>query len=494
MALRVYNTLSAAKEEFVPLQPGKVSMYVCGVTVYDFSHIGHARANVVFDVIYRYLLYLGFDVTYVRNYTDIDDKIINRANRDGVAFSEISERFIREFDRDMEALGLHLPTIQPKATEHIAEIIDIVRRLIDKGCAYQAGGDVYFCVEKFEGYLKLSGRNLEEMQAGARIEVDDRKRHPMDFALWKEAKPGEPFWESPWGKGRPGWHIECSAMSMKYLGESFDIHGGGKDLIFPHHENEIAQSEAATGKPFVKYWLHNGFVNINAEKMSKSLGNFFTIRDVLEKYDSEVLRFFLLSAHYRSPLDFSDQNLDDAEAGMERIYKALVGIGDFIGSGAPDAAAGLDPALLTEAEQELAARAEALPGRFREAMDDDFNTALAVAHVFDLVRSVNRVLAEGSKGRREMSAPLATARSAIVGVGEVLGVFTSEPSSYLERIKARKTAELAIAVDEIERLIAERAEARKAKDFNRSDEIRDYLLSRNIMLLDGPQGTSWQVK
>jgi len=494
MALRVYNTLSAAKEEFVPLQPGKVSMYVCGVTVYDFSHIGHARANVVFDVIYRYLLYLGFDVTYVRNYTDIDDKIINRANRDGVAFSEISERFIREFDRDMEALGLHLPTIQPKATEHIAEIIDIVRRLIDKGCAYQAGGDVYFCVEKFEGYLKLSGRNLEEMQAGARIEVDDRKRHPMDFALWKEAKPGEPFWESPWGKGRPGWHIECSAMSMKYLGESFDIHGGGKDLIFPHHENEIAQSEAATGKPFVKYWLHNGFVNINAEKMSKSLGNFFTIREILEKYDSEVLRFFLLSAHYRSPLDFSDQNLDDAEAGMERIYKALVGIGDFIGSGAPDAAAGLDPALLTEAEQELAARAEALPGRFREAMDDDFNTALAVAHVFDLVRSVNRVLAEGSKGRREMSAPLATARSAIVGVGEVLGVFTSEPSSYLERIKARKTAELAIAVDEIERLIAERAEARKAKDFNRSDEIRDYLLSRNIMLLDGPQGTSWQVK
>ncbi|MGA2151407.1 MAG: cysteine--tRNA ligase, partial [Geobacteraceae bacterium] len=316
MPLRVYNTLTSGKEEFVPLRPGKVGMYVCGVTVYDYSHIGHARANVVFDVICRYLRFLGYEVTYVRNYTDIDDKIINRANADGVPYNVISERFITEFDRDMAQLGLELPTFQPKATDHVGDIIDLVARLIDKGHAYAAGGDVYFCVEKFATYLKLSGRNLEEMQAGARIEVDEKKRHPMDFALWKEAKPGEPFWESPWGKGRPGWHIECSAMSIRYLGETFDIHGGGKDLIFPHHENEIAQSEAATGRPFVRYWLHNGFVNINAEKMSKSLGNFFTIREVLEKYDSEVLRFFLISAHYRSPLDFSDQNLTEAESGM----------------------------------------------------------------------------------------------------------------------------------------------------------------------------------
>jgi cysteinyl-tRNA synthetase len=323
MALRIYNTLSAAKEEFVPLQPGKVSMYVCGVTVYDNCHIGHARANVAFDVVYRYLRHSGYDVTYVRNYTDIDDKIINRANKEGVPFNVISERYIQSFDEDMARLGLALPTHQPKATEFVEEIIALVQTLVDRGAAYAVDGDVYFCVEKFPGYLKLSKRNLEEMQAGARIDVDERKHHPMDFALWKSAKPGEPFWSSPWGNGRPGWHIECSAMSMKLLGDTFDIHGGGKDLVFPHHENEIAQSEAASGQPFVRYWMHNGFVNINAEKMSKSLGNFFTIREVLDRYDSEVLRFFLLSAHYRSPIDFSDQNLADAEAGLDRIYSAL---------------------------------------------------------------------------------------------------------------------------------------------------------------------------
>ena len=392
MALRVYNTLSGGKELFEPLEPGRVRMYVCGVTVYDHCHIGHARANVVFDVIYRYLGYLGYDVTYVRNYTDIDDKIINRAIREGVTFDKVSERFIAEFDRDMARLGLKLPTHQPKATEHITEIIDIVRTLVEKGFAYQVEGDVYYSVDRFAGYLKLSGRSLEEMQAGARIEVDERKRHPMDFALWKEAKPGEPSWDSPWGKGRPGWHIECSAMSMKFLGETFDIHGGGRDLIFPHHENEIAQSEAATGRPFVRYWLHNGFVNINAEKMSKSLGNFFTIKEVLEKYDSELLRFFLLSAHYRSPLDFSDQNLTEAEAGMERIYKALAGIDAYLaeGGGALATAA----ASLGGAELELREKAGTFLGRFREALDDDFNTALAIGNLFDLVRSVNRVLAE----------------------------------------------------------------------------------------------------
>ena len=488
MALRVYNTLSARKEEFVPLTPGEVKMYVCGVTVYDHSHIGHARANVVFDVIYRYLR-TRYAVTYVRNYTDIDDKIINRANKEGVTYDVISERYIQAFDEDMARLGLDKPTIEPKATEHIGEIIAIVQRLIDKDFAYQAGGDVYFCVEKYDSYLKLSKRNLEEMQAGARIEVDERKRHPMDFALWKEAKPGEPFWESPWGKGRPGWHIECSAMSMKYLGESFDIHGGGKDLIFPHHENEIAQSEAANGKPFVKYWLHNGFVNINAEKMSKSLGNFFTIKEVLEQYDPEVLRFFLISAHYRSPIDFSDQNLAEAEAGLERIYSALAAIGKLCGETSGDA---VPP--LTEAEQDLQEKLNDFKGRFEQAMDDDFNTAQAIGIVFDLIRGVNRVLAEDGGESVAVRRLCAGIRESIGKVGGVLGVFTSEPTAYLERIKGRKVAELELPAAEIEQLIAERAAARTAKNFARSDEIRDYLLSRNILLLDGPQGTTWKVK
>ena len=493
MTLRVYNTLSGGKEEFVPINPGKVGMYVCGVTVYDFSHIGHARANVVFDVIYRYLMYLGYDVTYVRNYTDIDDKIINRAREAGVSFSEISERFIREFDKDMAELGLELPTFQPKATEHVADIIALVESLVDKGYAYAAGGDVYFRVDKFAPYLKLSGRNLEEMQAGARIEVDERKRHPMDFALWKEAKPGEPFWESPWGNGRPGWHIECSAMSIRYLGDTFDIHGGGKDLIFPHHENEIAQSEAATGRPFARYWLHNGFVNINAEKMSKSLGNFFTIREVLERYDSEVLRFFLMSAHYRSPLDFSDQNLNEAEAGMERIYSALAGIEEVL-AGRGESVEGINPDLLNDAERELLEKAGSLPERFKEAMDDDFNTALAIAHMFDLVRCINRALVEEGGKSSTGQALFTNVRNKVRELGNVLGVFISEPSAYLERIKTRKLAGQEISTAEIENLIVERGAARKSKDFKRSDEIRDYLLSRNIQLLDGAQGTTWKVR
>ena len=480
MPLRVYNTLSGSKEEFVPITPGKVGMYVCGVTVYDHCHIGHARANVVFDMIYRYLRATGLDVTYVRNYTDIDDKIINRANRDGVPYNEISERFITEFDRDMARLMLLLPTHQPKATEHIAEIIELVQKLIDKGFAYQSGADVFYCVEKFDSYLKLSKRNLEDMQAGARIEVDERKRHPMDFALWKGAKPGEPYWESPWGQGRPGWHIECSAMSTKFLGETFDIHGGGKDLIFPHHDNEIAQSEAASGKPFVKYWLHNGFVNINAEKMSKSLGNFFTIKEVLERYDAEVLRFFLLSAHYRSPIDFSDQNLKDAELGLERIYKALAGIGERL-----EAAGDLPP---SAESAELEEKCASLAARFTEAMDDDFNTALGLGHVFDLVRCINKVLPLAPK---EL---LARARDEVAAIAAVLGVCDSQPASFLQRIKERKTAEMEIPVEEIERLIAERTEARKAKNFKRSDEIRDYLLERGVALLDSAQGTTWTVK
>ena len=491
MTLRVYNTLSGGKEEFVPLKPGKVGMYVCGVTVYDHCHIGHARANVVFDMIYRYLRHLGYDVTYVRNYTDIDDKIINRALREGVPFSQVSERFIAEFDRDMARLGLELPTHQPRATEHVAEIIDIVQTLVAKGVAYQAGGDVYYSVESFAGYLKLSGRSLEEMQAGARIEVDERKRHPMDFALWKESKPGEPFWLSPWGKGRPGWHIECSAMSMKFLGDTFDIHGGGKDLIFPHHENEIAQSEAATGRPFVRYWIHNGFVNINAEKMSKSLDNFFTIKEVLEKYDSEVLRFFLLSAHYRSPLDFSDQNLTEAEAGMERIYKALAGIDEALS--AETASSSTASTLLYEVEHELKEKVDSFMGHFKEAMDDDFNTALALGNVFDMVRRVNRLLAEGGGSTGATRQILTEAKKCITKLGAVLGVFTSEPAAYLDRIKERKVADLTISSAEIEHLLTERSAARNIRDFKRSDEIRELLLARGVELLDGPQGTTWKV-
>ncbi|WP_224983738.1 cysteine--tRNA ligase [Geomonas agri] len=480
MALRVYNTLTGSKEEFVPINPGKVGMYVCGVTVYDNCHIGHARANVVFDMIYRYLQAKGLDVTYVRNYTDIDDKIINRANRDGVPYNVISERFIEEFDKDMARLMLQLPTFQPKATEHIPEIIALVERLIEKGYAYASGSDVFFRVDRFAGYLKLSKRNLEDMQAGARIEVDEKKEHPMDFALWKGAKPGEPYWESPWGQGRPGWHIECSAMSSKFLGDTFDIHGGGKDLIFPHHENEIAQSEAASGKPFVKYWLHNGFVNINSEKMSKSLGNFFTIKEVLERYDAEVLRFFLLSAHYRSPIDFSDQNLKEAELGLERIYKALTGIDERL-------AAGTDHAP-TEESAELEEKCGSIANRFSEAMDDDFNTAMALGHLFDLVRNINRALPVSPL---EL---LKRVKQEVAQIAATLGVCDSVPAEFLQRMKDRKTSEMAIPVEEIEALIAERAEARKAKNFKRGDEIRDLLLEKNIVLLDSAQGTTWKVK
>jgi len=368
MALRLYNTLAGEKEPFIPRVAGKVGMYVCGVTVYDFCHIGHARAGIVFDMIYRYLRFSGYDVTYVRNYTDIDDKIINRANQEGTDYRTIADRYIATFDEDMDRLGMLRPTIEPKATDHIEDIISIIQRLIDNGHAYAVDGDVYFAVETFPTYLKLSGRNLDDMLAGARVDVDERKRNPMDFALWKGSKPGEPFWQSPWGAGRPGWHIECSAMSMRFLGPSFDIHGGGKDLVFPHHENEIAQSEGANGCRFVNYWLHNGFVNINSEKMSKSLGNFFTIREVLELFDPETLRFFILQAHYRSPLDYSDQNLREAQTGLSRIYDALAALDLALERPA------VETAVLPSAA-EFAEKVAGLLPRFNEAMDDDFNTA-----------------------------------------------------------------------------------------------------------------------
>jgi cysteinyl-tRNA synthetase len=493
MALRVYNTLTGEKEIFVPLIPGKVGMYVCGVTVYDYCHIGHARAGVVFDIIFRYLKYAGYDVTYVRNYTDIDDKIINRANQEGTDYRTIADRYIQSFDEDMALLGLAKPSVEPKATDHIDGIISIIEALIANKHAYLSAGDVYYAVETFPDYLKLSGRNLEEMQAGARVEVGDKKRHPMDFALWKGSKPGEPYWQSPWGDGRPGWHIECSAMSMEFLGKTFDIHGGGKDLVFPHHENEIAQSEGANGCQFVRYWLHNGFVNINAEKMSKSLGNFFTIRDVLKKYDPETLRFFILSAHYRSPIDFSDQNLEEAQSAMERIYTCLAALDDILDGNSHSAEIAVIESL-TQVGLELQEKVDQSMPRFVEAMDDDFNSAQALGVLFETVRSANRFLAETKDITPLLLLLIAHVRHIFVEAGNVLGLFTTVPAVWLERLKSAKTGQIDMAQYEIERLISERSEARQAKNFKRGDEIRDMLLAKGIQLLDSAQGTTWNVK
>ncbi len=481
MSLRVYNTLSGKKEDFQPIVPGKVGMYVCGVTVYDFCHIGHARANIVFDVIYRYFKFSGFDTTYVRNFTDVDDKIINRANERGITSKELSEQFIDEFYTDMDALGIERPTHEPKATAYIEEIIGICQKLIDKDMAYASGGDVYYSVEKFDSYLKLSKRNMDEMKAGARITPGEQKRNPMDFALWKAAKPGEPSWESPWGEGRPGWHIECSAMSSSLLGDSFDIHGGGRDLIFPHHENEIAQSEGASGKPFAKYWLHNGFVNVNQEKMSKSLGNFFTIRDILKTYDAEVVRFFILTSQYRSPIDFSDQNLMEAQTGLSRFYEALEAASKAVAN-APES---------TEESTEGAQ----LEQKFREAMDDDFNTAQAIAHLFEGVRTLNRLIMTKKFAKKaDLVAQVRDLHATILRLGhEVLGLFLSEPAAWLEKVKLAGLAKLDITAEEIEAQIAARLQARQDKDFAKSDEIRDALAEQGIELLDSREGTTWKL-
>ena len=493
MALRVYNTISGEKEIFVPLVAGRAGMYVCGVTVYDYCHIGHARANIVFDVIFRYLKYAGYDVTYVRNYTDIDDKIINRANREGTDYRTIADRYIQAFDEDMDRMGLAKPTVEPKATDHIGGIVAIIETLVAKGHAYASDGDVYFAVETWKDYLKLSGRSLEEMQAGARVEVGEKKRNPMDFALWKGSKPGEPWWESPWGKGRPGWHIECSAMSMAFLGKTFDFHGGGKDLIFPHHENEIAQSEAANGCRFVRYWLHNGFVNINAEKMSKSLGNFFTIREVLEKFDPETLRFFILSAHYRSPIDFSDQSLEEAHTGLQRIYSCLAALDEVL-DGAPTMEELPLMESLPPAGVELQEKVRQFIPRFVEALDDDFNTAQALGVLFETVRAGNRFLAETKEFTPQALSLVAKLRLLFDEAGSVLGLFTSRPSNWLDGSNSARAGQMELSPDEIERLIAERSDARRAKNFKRGDEIRDLLQAKGVHLLDSPQGTSWKVK
>ncbi len=490
--IRVYNTLTGRKEEFAPLESGKVRMYACGITAYDYSHLGHARAAVAFDLIQRYFRRKGYEVKFVRNFTDVDDKIIKRAREEGISAEQVAEKYIKAYHEDMQRLGVGRADVEPRATEHIPEMIEVIKKLIAKGHAYVMDGDVYFRVMSFPGYGKLSKRNLDELIAGARVEVDERKENPLDFALWKASKPGEPAWDSPWGKGRPGWHIECTAMGFKHLGESFDIHAGGKDLIFPHHENEIAQSEAYSGRPFVKYWLHNGFVNINQEKMSKSLGNFFTIREILDKYDPEVVRLFLLSTHYRSPIDFSDANLKDARAGLDRFYTMKEGIVDCLsGKKAP----GVRPEDVIEAsDRPLYEKIKGLPKAFEEAMDDDFNTALAIGHVFDLVRDVNRFISDiNNKGEDAAVILLSAAKAAFNDVGSTLGLFMREPEEWFKEGRAADK-KVAMPVEKIEEYIHLRNEARARKDWAEADRIRKLLDEAGVALFDRPGGTVWKPK
>jgi len=493
--LKIYNTLTGKKEPFEPLTQGHVKMYVCGVTVYDESHLGHARSALVFETIRRYLEHSGLAVTFVKNFTDVDDKIINRANELKIPWQAVTARYIDAYYRDMKRLGIQPATVEPKATEHMAEIIELVRTLIQKGVAYQVNGDVYFQVEKYGAYGRLSKRKLDDMQAGARVEVDERKRHPMDFALWKGTKPGEPSWDSLWGKGRPGWHIECSAMSMKHLGETFDIHGGGADLIFPHHENEIAQSCAATGKEFARYWLHNGFVQINQEKMSKSLGNFFTVREIFEgssnqsEVTAETLRYFLLATHYRSPLDFSDQALQEAKRALDGFYNLFLRMKELIASQGSD--------------NPLPFSTEGFVRGFSDAMDDDFNTPLAIAAFQSLRNGANFLLTKGVSRQECIDI-----ESRFRHLGKVLGLFQLPTKDWqfgdlrlkqrltmIEGISSRAvvgtpTVKVELSDTEIGRLIAERSEAKKRSDFARADEIRQALAAQGITLEDRPGGTT----
>ncbi|KZE33859.1 cysteinyl-tRNA synthetase [Crenobacter luteus] len=453
--LTLFNTLSRQKEVFQPIEAGKARMYVCGMTVYDYCHLGHARVMVVFDMVARWLRASGYDLTYVRNITDIDDKIIRRAAENGESIGALTQRFIDAMNEDSDALGIVRPDHEPRATEHVPGMIAMIERLIANGKAYPASnGDVYYAVREFDGYGKLSGKSLEDLRAGERVDVDPNKRDPLDFVLWKAAKPGEPSWPSPWGEGRPGWHIECSVMSEKLLGEHFDIHGGGADLQFPHHENEIAQSEGAHGHGFVNYWLHNGFIRVDNEKMSKSLGNFFTIREVLQKYDAEVVRFFILRAHYRSPLNYSDAHLDDAKHSLTRLYTALK---------------------TTQPADVAIDWAEPHAARFKAAMDDDFNTVEAMAVLFELAGEANR---SGSAAQAGL----------LKSLGAVLGLLQRDPVEFLQG----GSVEGELSADAIEALIAARRAARAAKNWAESDRIRDELTAAGVVLEDGPQGTTWR--
>nr|WP_321512984.1 cysteine--tRNA ligase [uncultured Pseudodesulfovibrio sp.] len=485
--MRLYNTLKRQKEEFTPANGNDVNMYVCGITAYDLCHIGHARSSVVFDVLYRYLQRKGYNVNFIRNFTDIDDKIIKRANEVGKEAGEIAEKFIGEFYVDMDKLSVLRPTVEPKCTEHIPEMIALTERLINKGHAYPTpSGDVYFKVRSFEGYGKLSGRNIDELDSGARIDPGEEKQDPLDFALWKGAKPGEPSWESPWGKGRPGWHLECSAMSEKYSPMPLDIHGGGQDLSFPHHENEVAQSEADTGKPFANYWVHNGFVQINSEKMSKSLGNFFTIRDILDKFLAETLRYFLLTMHYRSPLDFSFDALEEAEKGIKRIYSALAQI---------DVELSKSKWKKSPFPEELTTELDGIEKHFDEAMEDDLNTAGALGHIFSAIRLAGRVAEDKNLRKSEGGRDLFTRiRKDVASWGEVLGIFEREPVEFLTELRDNRAARAGIDPLKVQGLLDARQQARKDKDFEKSDAIRDELAEMKVEVKDTPQGATWDVQ
>ena len=466
--MKIYNTMSKKKEEFIPLEEGKVKMYVCGPTVYNFIHIGNARPMIAFDTVRRYFEYKGYDVNFVSNFTDVDDKIIKKAIEEGVTADEISKRYIAECKKDMEAMNIKPATKNPLATEEICGMVDMIQTLIDKGYAYEKNGTVYYRTRKFEGYGKLSHKNLDDLQSGGRtllVTGEDEKEDPLDFVLWKPKKEGEPAWESPWSEGRPGWHIECSEMSKKYLGEQIDIHAGGEDLIFPHHENEIAQSEAANGKEFARYWMHNGFLNIDNRKMSKSLGNFFTVREISEKYDLQVLRFFMLSAHYRSPLNFSAELTEAAKTGLERILPAAENL-RFLSGNAGDGA-------MTEEEKELFARTEEYVADFERAMDDDFNTADAIAAVFDLVKYINTT-ADGSRSREYLDSLYARLQT----LTDVLGIIVDKEEEMLDA--------------DIEAMIEKRQAARKERNFALADQIRDELLAKGIILEDTREGVKWK--
>lgn len=464
--MKIYNTLTRKKEEFVPIVEGEVKMYSCGPTVYDYFHIGNARPFIIFDTMRRYLEYQGNKVTFVQNFTDIDDKMIKRANEEGITVKELGERFIAEYFKDAKALGVKEATYHPKATENIDAIIGIIKKLEDNGYAYNVDGNVYFSTKKFDEYGKLSKQPLEDLEAGARIDVNEAKRDVMDFALWKAQKPGEPAWESPWGLGRPGWHIECSAMANKYLGETIDIHSGGQDLIFPHHENEIAQSECANCKPFARYWMHNGYININGVKMSKSLGNFFTVRDIAKHYDYEIIRFFMLSAHYRNPINFSDVLMEQAKSAVERVYTCKDNL-KFLLENSEDRA-------LNDTEKAFSDKIDECKAKFIAAMDDDLNTAEAIAAVFDLIYAANTSLSNESKNA---SSVIEKALAMIDELGSVLGLFTKNGEKSIDA--------------EIEAMIEERNAARKAKDWAKADEIRDKLKAMNIELKDTPMGVKW---
>lgn len=478
MTIKLFNTISKTKEAFEPLEPEKVKMYVCGPTTYNFIHLGNARPIVVFDTIRRYLRYRGYQVKYVQNFTDIDDKIINKAKEEQIEPLALAQKYIEEYFKDADALNVERADIHPKVSEHLAEIITTIQALIDKGYAYELDGDVYYHISQFAEYGKLSGRTIEEMQAGARIEVNLSKKHPMDFVLWKSAKPGEPAWESPWGKGRPGWHIECTVMAIKYLGEQFDIHGGGYDLVFPHHENEIAQSEACTGKPFANYWLHNGFITVNQEKMSKSLGNFFLVREILEKFNPEVVRFYLLSTHYRSPLDFDDQKLEASAKSYQRIANTLERVKEQVGL----VGTGGTKGQLSQAMEEKITEATK---RFEQAMDDDFNTALAIGIIFDLVRDINQYMKQCQEGEELVDGNVL---QEIIGCfhtyGNILGL------SFAASLEKKDDDEMVGKLVDV--LLALRQEARKKKDFQTADSVRDQLKELGILIEDTPQGAKWK--